>query len=109
MKFLPDANLPPGLAAWRREHNHEAIHTNDQPGLALDDRAIFQFARQKGFIIVTKDEDFATLATLGDKPAAVVCIHLGNATNAKLRNWLEPLLSEIVQRLAAGETHIEVV
>ena len=109
MKFLVDANLPPGLAAWLREHNHEAIHVNDQPGLALDDRAIFKFARAHGFIIVTKDEDFATLATLGDRPAAVVWMRFGNATNAKLRNWLEPLLPEIVQRLTAGETLIEVV
>lgn len=109
MKFLVDANLPPGFAAWLREHNHEAIHVNDQLGIALDDRAIFEFARRNGFIIVTKDEDFATLATLDDKPASVVWIRFGNATNAKLRNWLEPLLPEIVQRLAAGETLIEVV
>lgn len=109
MTFLVDANLPPGLAAWLRERNHEAIHVNDQLGLALDDRDIFELARRNGFIIVTKDEDFTTLATLGDKPASVVEIRFGNATNAKLRNWLEPLLPEIVQRLAAGETLIEVV
>jgi predicted nuclease of predicted toxin-antitoxin system len=64
MKFLVDANLPPGLASWLREHSHEAIHVNDQPGLALDDRAIFEFARRHGYIIMTKDEDFAALATL---------------------------------------------
>lgn len=109
MKFLVDANLPPGLAAWLHERNHEAIHVNDQLDLALDDRAIFEFASRNEFIIVTKDEDFATLATLGDKPAPVVWIRFGNATNSKLRNWLEPLLPEIVQRLAAGETLIEVV
>jgi predicted nuclease of predicted toxin-antitoxin system len=109
MKFLVDANLPPGLVAWLREHNHEAIHVNDQLGIALDDRSIFEFARRNGFIIVSKDEDFATLAMLGDKPASVVWIRFGNATNAKLRDLLEPLLSEIVQRLAAGETLIEVV
>ncbi|MCS6305856.1 MAG: DUF5615 family PIN-like protein [Nitrospira sp.] len=34
MKFLVDANLPPGLAAWLQERNHEAIHVNDQIGLA---------------------------------------------------------------------------
>lgn len=109
MKFLVDANLPPGLAAWLREHAHEAIHVNDEPGLALDDRAIFEFARTHGLVIVTKDEDFAALATLGDRPAAVVWVRFGNATNAKLRTWLKPLLPEIVQRLAAGETLIEVV
>ncbi len=109
MKFLVDANLPPGLAIWLREHAHEAIHVNDQPGLALDDRAIFEFARRHGYIIMTKDEDFAALATLGEKPAAVVWVRFGNATNAMLRNWLAPLLPDIVQRLTAGETLIEVV
>ncbi|MBM4125371.1 MAG: hypothetical protein FJ246_10570 [Nitrospira sp.] len=109
MKFLVDANLPPGLATWLREHTHDAIHVNDQSGLSLDDRAIFDFARRHGYIIITKDEDFAVLATLGDRPAAVVWVRFGNATNAMLRNWLAPLLPEIVQRLAAGETLIEVV
>lgn len=109
MKFLVDANLPPGLAAWLSEQSHEAIHVNNQPGLALDDRAIFEFARRHGYIIITKDEDFAALATLDDRPAAVVWVRFGNATNAKLRTWLEPVLPEIVQRLTAGETLIEVV
>lgn len=109
MKFLVDANLPPGLALWLREHALEAIHISDQPGLAFDDRALFEFARQHGYIIMTKDEDFAVLATLADKPAPVVWLRLGNATNSVLRNWLGPLLPEILQRLAAGETLIEVV
>lgn len=51
MKFLVDANLPPGLATWLREHAHDAIHVSDQPGLDLDDRAVFEFARQHGYII----------------------------------------------------------
>ncbi len=109
MKFLVDANLPPGLAAWFRERDHEAIHVNDQPGLAFDDRGIFEFARQNGFAIVTKDEDFASLAILGAKPAPVVWVRIGNATNAELRNRLEPVFREIVQRLDTGETLIEVV
>lgn len=72
MKFLVDANLPPGLATWLCEHAHESIHVSDQPGLTLDDRAVFEFARRNGYIIMTKDEDFATLATLVDGPASVV-------------------------------------
>jgi len=109
MKFLVDANLPPGLAAWLRENTHDAIHVSDQPGLELDDRNIFNFARQHDYIIVTKDEDFATLVTLGNEPARVIWLRLGNATNSRLRTWLEPLLPEIVQRLSSGETLIEVV
>ena len=86
-----------------------AVHASDQPGLVLDDRAIFDFARQHEYIIVTKDEDFATLATLSNDPAQVMWLRVGNATNVRLRTWLDPLLPEIVQRLASGETLIEVV
>ncbi len=109
MKFLVDANLLAGLAAWLQERDHEAMHVNGQPGLAFDDRGIFKFARQNGFIIFTKDEDFATLSALSDGPASVVWVRFGNATNVELRKWLEPIFPEIVQRLAAGETLIEVV
>ena len=75
----------------------------------LDDHAVFEFARRHGYIIMTKDEDFASLATLIAQPASVVWLRLGNATNFSLRNWLGPLLPEILQRLAGGETLIEVV
>ncbi len=109
MKFLVDANLPPGLATWLREHGHEATHISNHPGLGPDDRALFEFARQHGYVLMTKDDDFAALATLLDEPAAVVWLRLGNATNSALRNWLEPLLPEILQRLASGETLVEVV
>ncbi|MCA1957887.1 MAG: DUF5615 family PIN-like protein [Nitrospira sp.] len=76
-----DADFPPGLAGWLRERGHDAIRIHDHPGVALDDRAIFEFARRHQYVIITKDEDFAILATLDDKPAAVVWVRIGNATN----------------------------
>jgi predicted nuclease of predicted toxin-antitoxin system len=109
MKFLVDANLPPGLADWLRANQCEAVHISDLLGLTSDDRAVFDFAREHGYIIVTKDEDFAALTTLTAGPAPVVWLRLGNATNDCLRNWLEPLLPVIVHRLASGEILIEVV
>lgn len=106
MKFLVDASLPPGLATWLRKKAHEAIYVSDQPGLDLDDRAVFDFARRHGYIIMTKDEYFAVLATLVAQPASVVWLRLGNATNSSRRNWLGPLLPEIMQCLAGwGNTH----
>lgn len=65
--------------------------------------------RGAGAVIVTKDEDFAAAAVLQSDPVPVVWLRLGNATNARLQGWLEPLVAEIVQRLQAGEKLIEVV
>lgn len=109
MKFLVDANLPPGLAVWLRDLGHDADHVFHLPGLTSVDAAVFEFARRGGHIIVTKDEDFAALLTLAADPPSVVWLRLGNATNAQLKRWLEPLLPEIIERLGAGERLIEVV
>lgn len=109
MNFLVDANLPPGLAAWLREQGHQAIHVFEEPGHTAPDAAIAAFARSQGRVIVTKDEDFAALATIADDSAPVVWLRLGNSTNAALVEWLEPLLGDIVGRIEAGERLIEVV
>jgi predicted nuclease of predicted toxin-antitoxin system len=110
MKFFVVVNLPPGLASWLRGFGHDAIHVMDVVGLGPDDRAIFDHARLHDLIIVTKDEGFAMLTTLSSDPPKVVLLRLGNATNPALRVWLlDPMLPEILQRLAAGETLVEVV
>lgn len=109
MKFLVDANLPPGLAAWLRERGHLASHVFDDPGHKAADAAISEFARAQGCVIVTKDDDFTALAALAPDPAPVVWLRLGNATNAAPKSWIEPLLPDIVQRLESGEKLIEVV
>ncbi|WP_407919605.1 DUF5615 family PIN-like protein [Candidatus Nitrospira inopinata] len=36
-----------------RERGHDAIHIHDHPGRALDDRAIFEFARRHQYVIIT--------------------------------------------------------
>lgn len=109
MKFLVDANLPPGLATWLREQGHEANHVSDEPGHGASDAAISAFARRQACVIVTKDEDFVALAALARESAPVVWVRLGNATNAALKQWLGPLLPDIVRRLQSGEKLIEVV
>lgn len=109
MKFLVDANLPPELATWLRERGHDASHIFETSGHKAGDAAIADLAWRQGSVIVTKDEDFVALATLAAESAPVVWVRLGNATNAALREWLEPLLPDIVQRIESGEKLIEVV
>jgi predicted nuclease of predicted toxin-antitoxin system len=90
MKFLVDANLPPGLASWLGAFGHQAIHVMDVVGLRNDDRAIFDYARLHNLTIMTKDEDFALLTTLSPDSPSVVWLRLGNATNPALRALAGP-------------------
>lgn len=107
MRFLIDAQLPPGLARWLTAEGYPADHVSDLGiGPAADSR-IEAEARRPGAVIWSKDVDFAERARL--KPGLqVVWIRLGNTTDAALRAQLAPRLETVAAALAAGETLIEI-
>jgi len=109
IRFLVDAQLPPGLADKLAGRGHSAEHVN-RIGLGnASDRAIWNYARQAQATLITKDEDFTLLVR--DDPAgpAVVWVRIGNIANEPLWQAIEPLLNEIVESVAAGEKIVEVV
>ena len=59
MRFLIDAQLPPGLVGWLAEKGHLATHVNDIFLTAAEDPDIWNHALEDQSIIVTKDEDFS--------------------------------------------------
>lgn len=107
MRFLIDAQLPPGLARWLTAEGYPSDHVNDLGiGPATDSR-IEAEARRLGAVIWSKDVDFAERARV--KPGLqVVWLRLGNTTNAALRAQLAPRLETVAAALAAGETLIEI-
>ena len=109
VRFLIDAQLPPGLTRHLTARGHVAEHVN-QVGLGnTSDSAIFQYAARTGATLVTKDEDFVALAGQEATGPQVVWIRIGNISNDALWRALDPLLDEIVQSLNAGERVVEVV
>lgn len=48
-----------------------------------NDREIWVFAKDRGFTIVTKDDDFLGLLALMGHPPKVALLSLGNSTNAQ--------------------------
>ncbi|MDE0407126.1 MAG: DUF5615 family PIN-like protein [Alphaproteobacteria bacterium] len=107
MRFLIDAQLPPGLARWLTAEGYPSDHVNDLGiGPATDSR-IEAEARRLGAVIWSKDVDFAERARV--RPGLqVVWLRLGNTTNAALRARLAPCLETVAAALAAGETLIEI-
>ena len=105
MKFLVDAQLPPALCGWLRERGHEAEHVGDAGLLAASDPEIAARAEADGAVLVSKDEDFATLR-LPDR-FALLWLRCGNATNAALTAWLEPRWARIEALLSEGERFVE--
>ena len=108
MRFLIDAQLPPSLAATLREYGQDADHVFALLPANAPDTAIWHLAIDSNFVLVTKDEDFAEWSRLRQPAPPVLWLRIGNLKKPELRAKLAPLLPELVERLGAGETLIEV-
>lgn len=106
MRFLIDAQLPPGLARWLIERGHDAEHVAAIGLKAASDELVVQAALERAAVLVTKDEDFVLLR-LPDR-FALLWLRIGNATNRALNDWLEPRWPTIERMLIAGERFVEV-
>lgn len=108
MRFLVDAQLPPGLAAWLGSQGYSATAVRDVGLRDSDDGSILDFAKDGGWILVTKDEDFLKRSFSEESCPAIVWLRIGNCTNRSLFAWLEPLLPRIVEMLESGQRIVEV-
>lgn len=108
MKFIVDAQLPPALAGFLREHGQEAVAVRDIGLREAEDGAIWRYALEHGAIIVTKDDDFPERSLRSPAPPGILWLRLGNCSNRALIAWLRPLWPEIERRLASGDRLVEV-
>lgn len=104
MKFVVDAQLPPGLCRWLEERGHEAVHVSDFPDAPAPDWLIADYSEWEGAILISKDQDFITLR-LPDR-FALLRLRCGNIGNRALREWLGAEWDDVEARLAAGARFI---
>jgi predicted nuclease of predicted toxin-antitoxin system len=109
IRFLIDAQLPPGLARRLIAQGHPADHVNRMGLGVASDIDLWKYAGHAGVTLITKDEDFVSLASRDQTGPQVVWIRLGNISNDTLWRAIEPQLDEIIQALAGGERIVEVI
>ena len=105
MKFIVDAQLPPGLCVWLAERWHIAQHVYDLGLGGSADVVIAERAVADDAIIITKDEDFLLLR-LPDR-FGLIWLRIGNATTRNLTIWLEARWGQVEALLANNERLIE--
>ncbi len=108
MRFLVDAQLPPALARWLSAQDHESLHVADIGMQSASDRAIWDLADKDGWVIVTKDEDFAQRKTLTASGPQVVWLRWPNGRRADLLARFEQVLPSVIAALERGESLVEV-
>jgi predicted nuclease of predicted toxin-antitoxin system len=108
VRFLVDAQLPPRLARWLREQNHEATHVADVGLRHANDSAIWRHAVATSCALISKDQDFAQRRALAAEGPQVVWLRVGNISSADLVALFSEVFADILQALESGETVIEV-
>ena len=107
MRFLIDAQLPPGLARWLAAAGYPTDHVNHLGLGAATDDEIEARAREMQAVVWSKDRDFADRARRR-QGLQVVWLRFGNTTNASLQSKLAPHMAAIEAALMDGESLIEI-
>ena len=109
MTLLVDNQLPVALARFIAATGWDCVHVQDVGLSAADDRIIWQYAKERGMTIVTKDEDFQALANRQRSiPPQVVWVRLGNCRKTVLLGTFSKLLPQLRGLLDAGDAVVEV-
>jgi len=108
MKLLVDNQLPSALARFLSANGFECQHVMDIGLDQASDHAIWELAKNEGWVIVTKDEDFAQLADRQTTiPPQVLWVRLGNCRKAALLNAFADVLPQIREQLQEGHAVVE--
>jgi len=110
MEIWIDAQLSPSLALWVNL-SFNNVNACSMRALGLrdaDDEVIFQQAKLKKAVIMSKDSDFIKLLERFGPPPQVVWITAGNTSNARMREILSKHFSTIIEMVRNGEPLIEI-
>lgn len=84
MKLLFDQNISHRAVERLKTVFTEAAHVRDFDMQFSTDRQIWNFAKDKGFNLVTFDSDFNDLATLYGFPPKIIWLRFGNTLTQNL-------------------------
>jgi predicted nuclease of predicted toxin-antitoxin system len=101
--LLFDENVAARLAADLSGVFPGSTHVADAGLQAAADLAIWHYARDNGFALVTKDQDFHRLSVLHGPPPKVIWLRLGNCSTDDIARLLRDRRDEIVAFLQHDE------
>ena len=84
MRLFYDQNLSPRLKLRLVDLYPDSIHVSDVDLATADDLAVWEYARNNGLVIVSKDSDFRQLSFTFGHPPKVVWIRRGNCSTSEL-------------------------
>ena len=103
VRLLFDENLAARLVEGLADIFPGGVHFGAAGLAGASDRAIWDHARNLGYLIVSKDMDFLRLSVLNGPPPKVIWIRLGNCTTDDVARLLRQRRAEIERFVAEPE------
>lgn len=88
MKLLFDQNLSYRLTRLTADLFSNSLHVREVGLEAADDPVVWNYAKQHGFVIVSKDADFHQRSLVFGYPPKVIWVRLGNCSTADIERLL---------------------
>ena len=86
MKLLFDHNLSPKLVRRLADLHSGSTHVFLEGMDREVDSNVWEYARRNGYVIVTKDADFADMSVLRGHPPKVIWVRIGNCTTHQIED-----------------------
>jgi predicted nuclease of predicted toxin-antitoxin system len=102
VKLLFDENLSPRLPQLLADIFPNSIHVRDIGMKAANDSTIWDHAKNRDFIIVSKDADMHDLSLALGLPPKVIWIRLGNCSTRQVEGLLRADL-DVVKRFVIDD------
>ena len=109
MKLLLDENLSPKIAHRLQDLCPGSRHVQECGLGTTDDEIIWEYARDNGYAILSKDSDFYDRALLRGSPPKVVWVRAGNRSNEEIEAILRSMSSEIEALEEAEEATLTIL
>jgi predicted nuclease of predicted toxin-antitoxin system len=100
VKLLFDENISPRLVGGLATIYPGSAHVHDCGLGSADDLAVWQYAKDNGFTIVSKDSDFQERSVLVGAPPKVIWLRITNCTSAEIERLLRealPVVTRFIQ------------
>jgi len=97
VKLLFDENISPRLAKALGDIYDGSAHVHDCGLGSAYDLAVWQYAKDNGFTIVSKDSDFQERSIVFGSPPKVVWLRVANCTSSEIESLLRRAVPAIQQ------------
>jgi len=95
VRLLFDEQLSESLCELLRDVFPDSMHVRQIGAGGAPDSTVWELARDRGYVLVTKDEDFHRLGILRGAPPHVVWLRLGNCTTEDVAQLLREHVADL--------------